>query len=117
MIDENILSRAALERLERLGGNDFLRQMIGLFLQHGPERIRELDEGLHINDAAQVERAAHSLKSSAGNLGVTRLQEAAQSLELLGAAGTIDVAAAELVRNEYTAGEAALRVLLQRMEP
>lgn len=113
MSDDSIIDPAAIARLERLGGRDFLRNMIELYLQHAPARVLAIEEGLDAADAAQIERAAHGLKSSAGNLGAFRLQDAALSLELMGAAGTIDTAAIALVRDEYTASERALRALLQ----
>ena len=113
MSDDVVLDPVALQRLKRLGGPPFLRQMVELYLQHGPDRIRAMEEGVSTSDAAKVERAAHSLKSSAGNLGATRLQEAALALELAGAAGTVDIAAAARVREEYTAAEKVLRALLE----
>jgi HPt (histidine-containing phosphotransfer) domain-containing protein len=113
--DNPILDRAAISRLDRLGGADFVRQMVELYLQHGPERIRALEKGVRDGDAAQIERAAHSLKSSAGNFGAVRLELAALWLESTSCEGTVDAAAAERVREEYAAAEVALRALLQEL--
>ena len=114
-MSDDTIDPTAIARLERLGGADFLRQMIELYLQHGPERIRALNAGVTNNDAREVERAAHALKSSAGNLGATRLQAAALALELLALAQKVDQPAAELVYQEYAASEAALRARLQEL--
>ena len=113
--DNPVLDRAAIARLDRLGGTDFVRQMVELYLQHGPERMRALEQGVRDGDAAQVERAAHSLKSSAGNFGAVRLELAALFLESRSFEGTADAAAAERVREEYAAAEIALRALLQEL--
>jgi HPt (histidine-containing phosphotransfer) domain-containing protein len=114
-MSDDTIDPAAIARLERLGGAPFVRQMIELYLQHGPDRIRALNAGVANHDAREVERAAHALKSSAGNLGATRLQAAALALELLALAQKVDQPAAELVLQEYEASEAALRARLQEL--
>jgi two-component system sensor histidine kinase/response regulator len=51
-----------------------------LFLdQHGPE-LERLRERLRAGDLATVQRLAHTLKGSAGNLGATAVQAAADAL-------------------------------------
>ena len=81
MSDREVVESAALERLLRIGGQDFLLEMIALFLDNAPERIRAAQAGLASGDLQAVYRASHSLKSTAGNLGARGLQEAAESLE------------------------------------
>lgn len=76
-----VLDGTALERLERVGGNDLVVEMIGLFLEHSPERIAAARVGAHARDLVAVYRAAHSLKSTAATLGAGSVQAAAQSLE------------------------------------
>ena len=71
----------ALDRLKRLGGSKLLRQMIDLFFEHGSRHIEILcktESARHLRDA---ERAAHSLKTSAGHLGATRLFHLASGME------------------------------------
>ncbi|MBY0524532.1 MAG: response regulator [Gemmataceae bacterium] len=62
--------RSQLARLEDLGGVAFLHEMIGLFLESAPQRLDAMRAGLRADDLNAVERAAHALKSSAGNLGL-----------------------------------------------
>lgn len=78
---------AALDRLLRIGGQEFLLEMIDLFLQHAPERIRSAREAHAIGDQKTVYRSAHSLKSTAGNLGARALQSIAERVEDRAAAG------------------------------
>ncbi|HEX6309883.1 MAG TPA: Hpt domain-containing protein [Longimicrobiales bacterium] len=108
------LNAAALERLRRIGGSKLLRDMAVLFLESGPDRVRSLLEGAEAGDAVRVERAAHSLKASAGNLGALRLQEAAAALELGAAAGGVDNDLVTRVVREYDASTDALRLLVER---
>ena len=81
------LDRTAIERLQRVGGDKLVRGMIDLFLEHTPARIRSAREGAAAGDHDAVRRAAHSMKSTAGNLGAAALQEIATRVEHLAAAG------------------------------
>ena len=76
-----IIDAKALERLEEWGGKRLVAQMIDLFLTQTPGRMENLREGLQCGDAEVVERAAHSLKSTAANLGAVELQEIAARIE------------------------------------
>jgi len=106
-----VLDPAAVERLRRLGGDEFLVEMIDLFLDNGPKRMAAVRDGLAAGEARAVQRAAHSLKSTAGNLGGRAVQQTAQEIETLAAEG--DVAPlGELVAELATRFDA----LLQRLE-
>ena len=72
---------AALERLHRLGGGKFVGEMIDLFVDYAGSKIAEARQAQLAGDGAGVARAAHPLKSSAGNVGATRVQELAAQLE------------------------------------
>jgi HPt (histidine-containing phosphotransfer) domain-containing protein len=75
-----------LARLEELGGDSFVSEMIGLFLETTPQRLQAARDGLSAADLEAVEHAVHSLKSSAGNLGADEVQDLAGRLETLAAA-------------------------------
>jgi HPt (histidine-containing phosphotransfer) domain-containing protein len=75
------LSETRWAQLRRLGGDKLIVELIDLFLQLAPQRLEAARTGLAAGDLAAVARAAHSLTSSAGNLGVVRVQEAAAALE------------------------------------
>ncbi|MDX1622652.1 MAG: Hpt domain-containing protein [Gemmatimonadota bacterium] len=72
---------AGLERLRRLGGEALASKMVALFSELGEDRIAAARAAVADGDLETLERAAHSLKSSAGNVGAVRLQEQAQRVE------------------------------------
>ena len=117
MTNERVLDGTALARLEKLGGRALVRQMIELYLANGPERIRALREGAAAGDATRVERAAHTMKSSAGNLGAIRLQLTADALENVAASGTVDHGMVARLVAQYEESERALAEVLQDLEP
>jgi HPt (histidine-containing phosphotransfer) domain-containing protein len=77
------LDGRALDRLRRQGGDDLLREIIAVFLEDAPKRIRSARAGAEGSDLDKTRRAAHSLKSSAATLGAVRLQELSERIELL----------------------------------
>lgn len=81
---------AAVDRLRRLGGQEFLVEMIDLFLENGPTRLEAVRAGLAAGEAREVHRAAHSLKSTAGNLGGRAVQALSQQIETLAAGGGLE---------------------------
>jgi two-component system sensor histidine kinase/response regulator len=86
--DTDELDPVAFERLKRLGGVKLLREMIDLFLGHAPARVEAALAAGACGDVTGVNRAAHSLKSSAANLGARVVREHAEQLERV-AAGEI----------------------------
>jgi HPt (histidine-containing phosphotransfer) domain-containing protein len=78
----SLVTPDALARLREWGGDALLSRMIELLLELAPQRLEALTEGERSGDMATVEGTAHSLKSSAGNLGALRLQREAEQLEL-----------------------------------
>jgi two-component system sensor histidine kinase/response regulator len=73
----------ALERLGRLGGQELISKMVALFTSHAESALRDAATGLSSGNFDRVRRAAHSLKSSAGNLGAQRVQDLAGRIEQL----------------------------------
>jgi len=78
---------AALQRLLCAGGCDLLEKMVALFLRNTPERLSLLRSGDEGRDWASVERAAHSMKSSAAYLGLRDLRARAEAAEDLARRG------------------------------
>jgi HPt (histidine-containing phosphotransfer) domain-containing protein len=72
-------------QLGKLGGPAFVQKMTALFIEHAPPRLAAIVQGVQQGDLAAVEFAAHSLKSSAANLGAVRVQELAERIEVLAA--------------------------------
>jgi HPt (histidine-containing phosphotransfer) domain-containing protein len=79
------LDPVAFERLQRLGGTKLLREMIDLFLAHAPGKVEAALQAGANGDVVGVNRAAHSLKSSAANLGAHVVRDHAAELERVAA--------------------------------
>lgn len=94
MSDPVQFDRAALARVQRIGGAGLVRQLVETFLGHAPTRLASVRAAAAGADWAEVGRAAHALKGSAGNVGAMELMAAAGRLEAACAAGA---GAAELV--------------------
>jgi HPt (histidine-containing phosphotransfer) domain-containing protein len=65
------------------------RELIGIFLGDAPARIAEVLDGCARGDFDLVERAAHALKGSAGNLGAIQVQALADQLQGAGRAADL----------------------------
>ncbi len=72
-----------LEKLRVVGGPKLVRELIELFLRYAPERIALVRTGLDAGDLFAAQRAFHSLKSSAGQLGVETIRHACSRGETL----------------------------------
>ncbi|MFQ6678484.1 MAG: Hpt domain-containing protein [Fidelibacterota bacterium] len=73
----------AIARLKKMGGNVLVVKMINLFLENIPQKINIMEQAVRDSDYKSLEMAAHSLKSSAGNLGARKLQQTANEIEVL----------------------------------
>ena len=85
LIDQN-----QMDRLNEWGGKDLQRKMIELFLTHANERLSQIKEGASGGNSDMAETGAHTLKSSAGNVGAQRVQRLAQDAEGLAEAGQFE---------------------------
>jgi two-component system sensor histidine kinase/response regulator len=81
-IDQVFDCEAALERVD--GDEEFLAEVIGLFLADAPCRMHEIQNAIEQGDSKHLQSAAHSLKGSAGCLGGCRTSSAALRLEEIG---------------------------------
>lgn len=64
------------------GDPELLLDLIGMFLADGPTKLQAILEGLGSSDLDKIERAAHSLKGSSGNLGARRLQMICEQMQV-----------------------------------
>ena len=71
------------------GDNHLFGQLVGMFLDQHPAMLAEIKEGLIRADALAVERTAHTLKGTAGNLCAPEVVLAASRLEALGHLGAL----------------------------
>ena len=118
MSDQPIIDQSAIARLKEWGGLELPRKMIDLFLSHSPERMDQIREGFSTSEARKAETGAHSLKSSAGNVGAVRLQKLAQEAEFLAEKEDMTALGEMLPEMEVAFGAACdeLKSLLEGME-
>ena len=67
-----------IQGLRDLGGEDepgLVAELIEIFLEDAPHRMKDISEGLVAGDLDRVERGAHTLKSSSANIGALQLSE------------------------------------------
>lgn len=80
-----VLDMQVVEELMSLsddGDPELLLDLIQLFLDDGPAKVAAIEQGLAHGDFEQMERAAHALKGSAGNLGARLLQGVCEQMQL-----------------------------------
>lgn len=98
MTPSDLLDPHTLQNLVDLddGGHGLLSEMIEIFREDTPERLRDILAAAEAGDAHALSRAAHALKGGAGALGAKALQALAADLEAEAeealAAGTPDLA-------------------------
>ena len=113
---DQILDMSVVEELLSFsddGDPELLLDLIQMFLDDGPAKVRAVTEGLVAGDFEKMERAAHSLKGSSGNLGARLLQETCEKMQIATRQHCLDESrqlTAELVV-KFAEAEAALRRL------
>jgi histidine phosphotransfer protein HptB len=75
----------ALDRLRRQGGPVLVREIVKIFLEDAPLRLRDGRAGAAARNLDATRRAAHSLKSTAGALGAIELKSLSERIETLAA--------------------------------
>jgi HPt (histidine-containing phosphotransfer) domain-containing protein len=63
------------------GDRRLLGELVGVFVEEAPARLAELRQAVRTQDAATLERVAHTLKGSAGLLGAQSLRTASGMVE------------------------------------
>jgi HPt (histidine-containing phosphotransfer) domain-containing protein len=106
---------ARLGQLRRVGGEKLVAELIELFFETAPRRIEAIRAGVEGGDPEGVARAAHSLTSSAGNLGAARMQDLSARLERHAMAG-VAAALPDLLR-QLQAAWAETRAALADRNP
>jgi len=82
-MSDTIIDPAAIETLRSLGEGDdeFLREIIGIYLQDTPQRLAELRTRSGEDDRSAFVRAAHTIKGSSANVGASLVRSLAETLE------------------------------------
>jgi HPt (histidine-containing phosphotransfer) domain-containing protein len=98
------------------GDAGLLVELIEIFLRDGAAHARAVADGAGTTDLEKVERAAHALKGSSGNLGAHLLMAVAEQVQLASRTGQVDqvVALAPELTKRFAEAELALRELRER---
>ena len=101
----------ALRALDEGSGPGLFEELVDLFVTDAVAHVRTLESALATGDARLLERAAHTLKSSAAAIGAARLSMICKSIEFAGREGrAADLAAlTEDARAAWAATVDALR--------
>lgn len=100
------LSPGVLAELRTVGGEALVRDLMALFVERTPERLRSAEAARATGDLEALAGALHSLCSAAGTVGALRLAGMAGELERAARAGSGDALAAGLEALRAAADEA-----------
>ena len=114
MTESEVIDPQALERLREWGGEKLAAQMIRLFLKNSGTRMDQIRAGVKQNDPSESERGAHSLKSSAANIGAEALRTLATRIE--GAALNEDLEKMQELLPQLEAAYSTVMLTLESME-
>lgn len=111
------LDPTAAERLKRIGGDRLLRAMLRSFLENAEQRMAAAREAAARGEVETIRDEAHALKSSAGNIGATRLQHAAAQVERQAdEPGAIPATLIEILERAWPDARDAAGALLRSVE-
>ena len=108
--------RVLLERTE--SDVELIRALVTVFLSDNPSLLGKIERALSAGDAAELERAAHTIKGALGVFGAEPARARAERMERMGRDGAVRDAAPELdeLSSEVQALERDLRALLSELE-
>lgn len=92
-----IIDSAKLKSIQDLSEpgdeDDFFKELLSIFFQRVPTLLAELETAVTGMNPLKLERSAHALKGTSGNLGAMLMMKLAEQLENTGRAGKLDNAA------------------------
>jgi len=118
MTDSTSLDPAALARLREWGGDKLAEQMVRLFLDNSGTRMGQIRDGARGGDPKEAEMGAHSLKSSAANMGAAVVVGLAGEIESAAASGDVEAVRTILpgLENAYSQAIADLETIMDGIE-
>ncbi len=93
------------------GEMDFYREMLEIFVENGPDRIKEVEEAYRSADWKEYTILVHAVKSNAGSIGAERLAAMAKALEMAGKEDRITY-----IREQHKAMLTQYRITLEAAE-
>ncbi|MCF7823675.1 MAG: Hpt domain-containing protein [Candidatus Marinimicrobia bacterium] len=110
-MNELAIDPSILARLEKLGGKKLKQDLIQMYLDKRPDKVAGIRDGISTTDYDAIERFAHTLISSAGNLGGMLVSQLSAKLEL--AAMEKDLGQATSLFPELESAEESLAAYLK----
>ena len=109
----NYKTLESLRSMVREGQPSLLKKVTRIYVESSPKLMETIRHSITLGDAAAMQGAAHSLKSTSGNLGAMMLAEICKELDAMGRAGTTDnaILLLPLLEDEYERVREALAVL------
>jgi PAS domain S-box-containing protein len=101
---EGPLDEGVLAGLRELGDAELISELAGMFLDDASSRLTDLRGAVEAGDAPAVERVAHTLKGSSGNMGAARMAAICAELQVACASGDLGRAPELLARLEEEFG-------------
>lgn len=77
---EKLYDLTYLEKFSQ-GSTQFMKEMVQMFLEHNPKKIRDLETSLEEENWAKMQDTAHQMKSTLGTLGMLQQQALAKQIE------------------------------------
>jgi HPt (histidine-containing phosphotransfer) domain-containing protein len=113
-LDQSVLMN--LRELQEEGEPDILAELAELFLSDALPQLEALREATESGDASSIERVAHTLKGSCGNMGAIKMSTLCAELEDLGHSRDLSRAPVliERLEAEYGRVRPALEVEMER---
>lgn len=111
-LDRRVLDE--LRELQSAADPHFLARVMTLYLTESPKLMEQLNQSVTVADAAEIVRAAHSLKSSSASIGAVAMGVLCAEMVAAGRAGKVSNARDmyESVASEHARVLAALRIEL-----
>lgn len=81
---EKLVDLSSLEKTMR-GNKKVILETLDIFLEHMPENLEGIKEGVNRKDFAMIRRNAHTMKSSVSILGISKVQKLLEEMEKLAA--------------------------------
>ncbi len=114
-VADSLLDRTTLETILSLrNGSQTLSKVVHMYMESVPPLLDSLNDAIRHENAPEVQKMAHNLKSSSGNVGARSLADHFKALEGMGRAQTLEEAAMLLAQIE-TEYESVCHALLQEI--
>jgi HPt (histidine-containing phosphotransfer) domain-containing protein len=84
--DQSPIDNDAISNLRELNpgdGGEFLREIVGIYMEDTPKRIADLKSTLASGDVQAFTRAAHTIKGSSANIGASLVRSIAERMEFM----------------------------------